>query len=65
MQRLQSYPGKPLWLMCLSKRGHGLQVVHYVVLSTKRVRENVRAPWTTERENKYVLGCACQRKAAV
>lgn len=63
MQRLRSYHGQPLSLLCLS--GHGVQRVYYVVLSSKRVRENVRAPWRTVSTSKYVLGCACQRRAAV
>ena len=66
MQRLQSYPGKAFSLLCLN--GHGLQRVFYITHATRRVRKlikgSVRAPWTTERESKYVLGCACQRKAA-
>ncbi len=62
MQRLQSYPGKPLNLLCLN--GHGLQRVYYIVLKRERVRRNANVPWTTERTHKYVLGCACQRKAA-
>ena len=63
MQRLQSYHGQPLSLLCL--RGHGVQRVFYVVLSSERVRESVRAPWVTVNTSKYVLGCACQRKAGV
>lgn len=64
MQRLQSYPGNELSLMCLSNKGHGLQRVYYIEHSTERVRLQPRAPWTTKRESRYVLGCACQRRAA-
>lgn len=61
MQRLQSYRGQPLSLLCLG--GHGVQRVYYVVSSSKRVRGSVRAPWRTVNTSKYVLGCACQRRA--
>lgn len=62
MQRLLSYQGKALNLLCLN--GHGVQRVHYMVLKSERKRKTDKAPWTTERSHKYVLGCACQRKAA-
>ncbi len=64
MQRLQSYPGNELSLMCLSNKGHGLQRVYYITHDTKRVRASADAPWKTVNNSKYVLGCACQRKAA-
>jgi hypothetical protein len=65
MQRLQSYPGKALSLMCLSNKGHGVQRVYYIVHNTERVRKSARHPWKTVDNSKYVLGCACQRKAGV
>ena len=64
MQRLQSYPGKTLLLMCLSKKRHGVQRVYYIVHNTQRVRASANDPWKTVDDSKYVLGCACQRKAA-